>query len=361
MMNSKRQFQENSKKSDYWQKSVISQSSNIRDAIQTLNDVQLRILLVCETDGKLIGTVSDGDIRRGLLNGLDLSSAIESIICKNPITASENHSRNQILHMMSKHNIYQIPILDESGRLIGLYLWDSASYSLKRPNKMIIMAGGKGRRLLPKTEKTPKPMLQILGKPILEHIIDQAKLDGFNDFIISVNHLAPVIKDYFQDGSDFNVKIEYISEDLPLGTGGSLSLIDPMPTESIIVTNGDVLTKFRYGKILDHHEDNNAFATMAVHTHEWQNPFGVVEVDGFDIKEYSEKPIVRALVNAGVYVLNPKALELLEKGVHCDMPTLFEIARKLKHKVIAYPIHENWLDIGRPEDLQIADSRFSEE
>jgi NDP-sugar pyrophosphorylase family protein len=208
--------------------------------------------------------------------------------------------------------------------------------------------------LLPITENTPKPMLQIGGKPILEHIILQAKAEGFFSFYLAIHHLGNVIQDYFGDGSKLGVKIEYLVEKDPLGTAGALSLIDPIPNASVVVTNGDVLSRIRYSDILEHHLQNDADASVAVQTYEWQNPFGVVRTKGLEIISYDEKPISRSLINAGVYVFKPQTLLLLEKSRPCDIPDFLALINRENLKSIVFPIHEPWIDIGRPDDFRRA-------
>jgi NDP-sugar pyrophosphorylase family protein len=219
---------------------------------------------------------------------------------------------------------------------------------------MVIMAGGKGSRLHPQTENRPKPMLLVAGLPILEHIIKRAKSQGFNHFIIAVNYLGQVIEDYFKDGQKFGVKIEYLHEDAPLGTAGALSLLSDKPEKAFIVTNGDVITDINYSDFLDYHTVQNAAATVAVHTHEFQIPYGVLKINDLEVESYEEKPIVSSLINAGVYALEPDVLDLIREIKFRDMPEILEISRNLRKKVIVYPLHESWIDIGRPIDLENA-------
>jgi len=218
----------------------------------------------------------------------------------------------------------------------------------------VIMAGGIGTRLRPLTDNCPKPMLLVAGKPMLEHIINRAKLEGFSRFIISINYLGHIIESYFGDGKSLDVSIEYLREESPLGTAGALSLFKVKPALPIVVTNGDVITDIRYGELLDFHLRHLASATMAVRVHEWQHPFGVVQTQGFEIVGFEEKPIARSHINAGVYALNPDALDLLSKNMHCDMPILFERLKAQSLRTVAYPMHEPWLDVGRQDDLNLA-------
>lgn len=334
-----------------WKKALLSSVGSIEDAIKVLSDASLKIVLVTDSTLKLIGTITDGDIRRGLLRGLTLSSPISEVINLKPIVVPKTFIREVVKKMMSANRIFQIPIVDEDLKLVGLHVWDEQRTTVSRDNVMVIMAGGRGTRLLPKTEKTPKPMLLLGGKPILEHIINRAKAAGIMEFVLAIHHLGEVIEEYFGNGQFLGVNISYIKEKSPLGTAGALGLIDPKPTTPIIVANGDVITDIRFGDILEFHTQNNAMATMAVQVYQSENPFGVVQTKGISITGYEEKPIIRSLVNAGVYVLNPSALDFLKKDTECSMPTLFEILRAESLNTIAFPLHENWLDLGSPSDL----------
>ena len=334
-----------------WKRALLSSAGSIEDAIKVLSDASLKIVLVTDSTLRLMGTITDGDIRRGLLRGLTLSSPISEVINLKPIVVPKNFTREVVKKMMSANRIFQIPIVDEDLKLVGLHVWDEQRATVARDNVMVIMAGGRGTRLLPKTEKTPKPMLLLGGKPILEHIINRAKAAGIVEFVLAIHHLGEVIEEYFEDGQFLGVNISYIKEKSPLGTAGALGMIDPKPTKPVIVVNGDVITDIRFGDILEFHSQNNAMATMAVQVYESENPFGVVQTKGISITGYEEKPIFRSLVNAGVYVLNPSALDFMEKGAECSMPTLFEILRSESLKTIAFPLHENWLDLGSPSDL----------
>lgn len=339
---------------EIWTQTILPANSSIKQAIQVLNESSLRIILVTDTNQTLVGTISDGDIRRGLLKGLELTSSIESIIHHDSLTVPPGVSRDAVVKLMTANHVQQVPIVDENLRVVGLHLWDQINALPARRNTMVIMAGGKGTRLLPHTENCPKPLLPVAGKPILEHIILRAKSEGFSHFVIAIYYLGHMIEEYFGDGSALEVKIEYLREESPLGTAGALCLLEPVPELPLVVTNGDVLTDIHYGAILDFHIQNRATATMAVHVHEWQNPFGVVQTHGIEITGYEEKPISRAHINAGVYIINPSTINLLKKSVSCDMPTLFSSIQLEGHRAIAYPIHERWLDVGRPNDLVIA-------
>ena len=346
---------------DIWKDSIVKINTPIKIAIERLNKVGIKIALVLDENFRLLGTISDGDFRRGMLSGLSLEDTVEKIMNKNPRTVIEGTSRLEILKLMNETKILQIPIVDRNDIVIGLHLWDDISVQAKFSNIMVIMAGGKGSRLHPQTENRPKPMLLVAGIPILEHIIKRARSQGFNHFIIAINYLGQIIEDYFKDGHKFGVKIEYLHEDVPLGTAGALSLLSHKPERAFIVTNGDVITDINYSDFLEYHTVQNAAATVAVHTHEFQIPYGVVQINGLEVESYEEKPIVSSLINAGVYALDPDILDLIPEPKFRDMPELLDISRDLKKKVIVYPLHESWIDIGRPIDLEIANKNNSRE
>jgi dTDP-glucose pyrophosphorylase len=341
-----------------WRKAILSSSATVQDVISNMNMSSLRIVLVLNGQGLLEGTVSDGDIRRGLLKGLTLKSSIESVIHRAALVVPPTMGRDMVLQLMLANKIHQIPVVDDQQRVLGLHLWDEITTTPRRSNRMVIMAGGKGTRLRPFTQNCPKPLVTVAGKPMLEHIIDRAKLEGFNDFTLAIHYLGHMIEEHFGDGSRFGVNIEYLREKEPLGTAGALSLLNPRPDKSFVVTNGDVVTDIRYGELIDFHVRHSAAATMAVRTHEWQHPYGVVQTRGMEIVGFEEKPVARSHINAGVYVLSPEALDELECGVPCDMPTLFERLQTISRRILAYPMHEPWLDVGRPEDLENAHQTF---
>nr|WP_320012029.1 nucleotidyltransferase family protein [uncultured Desulfobulbus sp.] len=339
-----------------WRQAILPINSTLHQAIQNLNQVAIKIVLVINENGALEGTISDGDIRRGLLNGQDLNSPIINVVHRNPLVVPIEIRRDLVIQLMIANKIQQIPIVDNNRHVIGLHLWDEVIIPPQRSNPMIIMAGGLGTRLRPHTDNCPKPLLPIAGKPILEHIIERAKLEGFIHFVLAVYYLGHMIEEYFGNGDQLDVHIEYLREKKPLGTAGALSLLAPRPSTPFVVTNGDVITDIRYSELLDFHVRQSAVATMAVRVHEWQHPFGVVRTQGVQIAGFEEKPVFRSHINAGVYVLDPEALNPLDAGLHCDMPDLFERLQKGGKSTVAYPMHEPWLDVGRPDDLAKARS-----
>jgi dTDP-glucose pyrophosphorylase len=334
-----------------WEKAVLPLNETIGQAVRVLNETGLKIILVINSQNEFQGTISDGDIRRGLLKGLDFNSPIDEVTHRNALVAPLEMGRKMILQLMAINKIQQIPVIDDCQRVVGLHTWDEISVHQDRDNIFVIMAGGRGKRLNPQTENCPKPLLIVQGKPILEHIIERAKIEGFRNFVISLKYLGEMIEDYFGNGEKFGISIKYLKEPFPMGTAGALSLLSPIPEIPFIVTNGDVISDIQYGDFLDFHINNGADATMAVKLYEWQNPFGVIQTDGFRIVGYEEKPITQTKINAGVYILEPHAVGLLEPTKFCDMPTLFERLRENSAKLAAYPLHENWVDVGQPDDL----------
>jgi dTDP-glucose pyrophosphorylase len=339
---------------DRWRKALLPAQSSLRQAIRNLDASALQIALVVSPGGELLGTVTDGDIRRGLLRGLDMNSPIEEIIHRDPLVAPPQLTRETALQIMQANKIRQIPIVDDGRRVVGMHLWDELILPGERPHVMVIMAGGQGTRLRPHTENCPKPLLPVGGKPMLEHIIERARAEGFRRFVIAVHYLGHMIEEYFGDGGRWQVRIEYLREPQPLGTAGAIGLLQPRPDAPFIVTNGDVLTDIRYGELIEFHARHGAAATMAVRMHEWQHPFGVVRTRGVDIVDFEEKPVSRTHINAGIYVLDPSALDTLRAGESCDMPTVFIRLRERSARTIVYPMHEPWLDVGKPDDFAIA-------
>lgn len=342
-----------------WRKAILPAQATIQQAISNLDQVAVKIVLVVNEAGELEGTISDGDIRRGLLKGLDLNSLITNVIHRNALVVPPEMTREMVMQLMVANKIQQIPVVDEHRHVVGLHLWDEIATPPVRSNLMVIMAGGMGTRLRPHTENCPKPLLPVAGKPMLEHIIEHAKLEGFSHFVLAVHYLGHMIEEHFGNGEQFGVKIDYLREQTPLGTAGALGLLSPRPDAAFVVTNGDVITDIRYGELLDFHMRHDAAATMAVRVHEWQHPFGVVQTQGVEIVGFEEKPIARSHINAGVYALDPDALNALPCESRCDMPTLFEHLQEQSRRTVAYPMHEPWLDVGRPEDLRHANGQLN--
>lgn len=343
---------------DAWRSTLVTSDATIQQALNSLEVSSAQIVLVVRDDGRLIGTLTDGDIRRAFLKGLTLDSKIEKIVHFNPLVVTQDVGRDLVLQLMQANKIHQLPVVDNQGVVVGLQLWNLLSAPKILKNPMVIMAGGRGVRLYPETENCPKPMLKIGGKPMLEHIIGRSKAEGFQNFIISLHYLGHKIEEYFGDGSSFGVNIMYIQETIPQGTAGSLRAMTDAIQSPFVVTNGDVLTDVRYGDILDYHIKHEAVATMAVRQYMMQNQFGVVRTKGLEIEAFEEKPIYRSHINAGIYALNPESINQIEPNEYCDMPVLFDRIKKNLGRTIVYPMHEPWLDVGRKDDLDLAQEKF---
>lgn len=333
-------------------------NATIKDALQIIDSGAIRIAVVVDGNDKLIGTVADGDIRRGLLSGLGFNDSIDTIVFKAPTVCHIDDSKQVILDKAIANKVYQIPIVDADNKLVGIEEVDQLLKPAIKSNKVVLMVGGLGTRLMPLTKDTPKPMLNVGDKPILETIILSFKRYGFVNIILCVNYKSEVIKDYFQDGANFGVNIEYIYEENRMGTAGALSLIEHGLDEDFFVMNGDLLTNINFNSMLSYHLSSDSMATMGVREHDFQVPYGVVSVDGVNIINIEEKPTHSFFVNAGVYILSSKILALIPKNEFYDMPTLFKSIIEQKMPVISFPIHEYWLDVGRIEEFRQANTEY---
>jgi len=341
-----------------YKKVLLPSNATIKEALTVINKGAMQIALIVDTKQKLLGTLTDGDIRRAILNDMDLDSNISSIINTNPTVCHIEDTKEKILEIAVLKKIYQIPIVDDDGRLVGIEEVDELLKTKTKPNKVVLMVGGLGTRLRPLTEHTPKPMLKVGNKPILETIIVNFKKYGFTNIILCVSYKSEIIEEYFKDGSEFGVSIEYIHENKRMGTAGALSLIKTSLDEPFFVMNGDLLTDINFENMMDYHLSNHSVATMGVREYDFQVPYGVVNVEGQNILNIEEKPVHKFFVSAGIYVLSSAILQYIPKNEFYDMPTLFEKVIEEKKKSISFLIHEYWLDIGRIEEFEKANSEF---
>lgn len=334
----------------------LSPASTLRDALITIDSGGMSLALVVDPAGRLLGTLTDGDLRRGLIAGLALGDPVAGLVNREPVTHGVNDSREAILHTALTRRIYQIPIVDADGRVVGLEEVDALVRGAARDNLVVIMAGGQGTRLQPLTLNVPKPMLKVGPRPMLETIVESFVKYGFTRFAFCVNYRSNLIFDHFGDGNKFGVEIFYIEEKSPLGTAGALGLLPRRPAGPFLVINGDVLTNVNYGHLLERHVARGDFATMGVRDYEFQVPFGVVNLDGDRITAIDEKPVHRHLVSGGLYVLEPAAVDLIPAGQPFDMPSLFRAAIAAGRPVGAFPITDYWIDVGRPDDFRRANA-----
>lgn len=339
---------------------LLNTNSTIREALKIIDSGALKIGIVVDESEKLLGTVTDGDIRRGLLNNLSLDDSIESIIFRKPTVCRIDDTKEKILEIALEKKLYQIPIVDTHGKLIGIEEVDELLKPTHKNNKVVLMVGGLGTRLRPLTENIPKPMLKVGDKPILETIILNFKKYGYTEIILSVSYKSHVIEEYFGNGSKFGVKIEYIHEKKRMGTAGALTLMRHKLSEDFFVMNGDLLTNINFEHMMEYHLHNSSFATMGVREYDFQVPYGVISVDGINIKNIVEKPIHNFYVSGGVYVLNRRSLNYIPDSEYFDMPTLFEKMIEDGQKSISFPIREYWLDIGRMEEFEKANNEYHE-
>jgi len=340
------------------EKITVKENFTIKEVLNVIDKGAIRIAVVVNNDNKVIGTISDGDIRRAILKGYNLNDTIKNVYFKNPILATTNETNEAIIKKAIENRIYQIPIVDENKRLVKIIDLATLLKNKKRKNLVILMAGGLGTRLRPLTNDIPKPLLKVGDKPILETIINNFKNSGFENFIISVNYKKELIKQYFKDGAKFGVNISYLDENKRLGTAGALSLLKEKPNEPFFVMNGDLLTNIDFSKMLDFHIKQHSIATMAVIEKDFQIPYGVIETNDLKITNIKEKPTYKFFINAGIYMLNKEVLDYIPKNQFFDMPTLFEKLIELNKKTLSFPIHEYWLDIGRLEEYHTAQNEY---
>jgi len=343
-----------------WKKVVLNPEIPIREAIRIIDAGALQIALVVDADNRLLGTVTDGDVRRGILREVPFDESVCQIMNPQPAMANVLQTREEILALMKQRSIHQIPLVDDGCRLVGLEIMETLLQTRRLPNRVVVMAGGLGSRLRPMTNDCPKPMLKVGGRPILETVLGNFLEQGFNRFYIAVNYKAEMIKDHFGDGTNFGAEIEYLHEEKKLGTAGALSLIPKRPSEPIVVMNGDLLTKINFQHLFDFHHHHQAVATMCVREYDFQVPYGVVQVEQHRMMGIEEKPVHKFFVNAGIYILDPAVLTMIPTDSYCDMPTIFGTLIDSGSETTVFPIREYWLDIGRLDDFERASGEFSE-
>jgi dTDP-glucose pyrophosphorylase len=335
------------------EKIKISAKSTIKEALRAINSGAVKIALIVNDDNQLLGTLSDGDIRRVLLRSKTLDDTIEGIYSRNPIIAYERHSGEELLRLCSMNRVSHVPIVGDDKQIIDLFFLDEELLK-EYENTVVLMVGGLGKRLRPLTDNTPKPMLKVGGKPILQTIIEGFSKHGFTNITMCLGYKSSVIQDFFQDGSRFGVNIDYIVEDQRMGTAGALTLLKKKPNKPFFVMNGDLLTNVNFEQMLDFHGLNNSQATMCVREYEIEVPYGVVSIKGDNICSIKEKPIHSFFVNAGIYLLEPECIDLIPESEFYDMTSLFEQLIVENNKTVSFPLQEYWLDIGNHSDFSKA-------
>lgn len=341
-------------------KLCVSPQSPLREAIACINESDSKIALVIDKDQRLTDTITDGDVRRAILAGLNLDMPVRDVQSQKkisqhpkPVTAIVGTHPVELLSLMESSGIRQIPLLDKTGRLVDLVTLQDLDPAVSTPLKAVVMAGGLGNRLRPLTEEVPKSMLPVGDRPILERIIQQLGEAGIHQVNLTTHYKSELITEHFGDGRKFGVDIHYVNEDQPLGTAGILKMFEESD-EPMLVMNGDILTQVNFRSLHEFHKDHHADMTVAVSQHEIHIPFGVIETEGVIVKKILEKPSFKHFINAGIYLINPKVCRLIPKEQFFDMTDLIEHVMQNNGRVITFPLHEYWLDIGRYSDYEKA-------
>jgi len=342
-----------------WKRGCVKPTDSIIDVLRVLDETALQIALVVDDQQKLLGAVTDGDIRRGILKNISVTDPVEAIMQRSITTGHPRQDNDSLISIMLGKAIKHIPIVDDSGQLVDLKRLDDLIRPEKRDNIVVIMAGGLGKRLGSLTEEAPKPLLKVGDRPILETIVSSLIRHGFHKFYFAVNYRGEMIKDYFKDGSGWGVSIRYLEEEFPMGTVGALSLLKERSNLPMIVMNGDLLTKINFQQLLDFHEETKSAATMCAREFDFQVPYGVVHFDGHQLLQIEEKPVQKYFVNAGIYALNSSALDLIPPKERFDMPQLLKKMMDIGQPTSVFPVREYWLDIGRVSDLEKAKGEFN--
>lgn len=339
---------------------LMAPHSSIREVMACIDRNAKGIALIVDEERHLIGTVTDGDIRRAILAEMDLSLPVRKLLEQRtatpypqPITAVVGTSDAELLRLMNKHLVRHIPLVDEEGRAVDIALLSDLLQEYELSLTAVVMAGGYGTRLRPLTEEIPKPMLPVGGRPLLEQIVEQLRRAGIRRVNITTHYKAEIIAQHFGDGRRFGVEIEYVQEDQPLGTAGALSLLHGSD-EPILVINGDILTRVDFRAMLDFHREHRADMTVAVRQYEFRVPYGVIETNGAIVAGITEKPVMQHFINAGIYLLNPGVCQFIPNSRPYDMPDLISRLIAEQRRVVSFPIREYWLDIGHIEDYHKA-------
>ncbi len=336
----------------------LKESSTIKEALAIIDSGAVKIAVVVDEDNTLLGTLTDGDIRRAILKGKGIDDTIEAIYFTSPTVVSVNASKEEVINICTAKKIHQVPIVDEHFKVVGIDLLDELLKPKIRTNSVVLMVGGLGTRLRPLTQTTPKPMLHVGGRPILQTIVEKFVAYGFVNIVMCVGYKSNIIQDYFGDGTQFGANIEYVVEQKRMGTAGALSLLHNRPREPFFVMNGDLLTNVNFEHLLEFHESNRAIASMCVREYDFQVPYGVVSIEEGNILSIEEKPIHKFFVSAGIYMLDPECIDRIPNDEFYDMPTLFEVLIAEQKKSVSFPLREYWLDIGRIEEYEKANAEY---
>lgn len=335
---------------------TLTCSSTIKDAIEKLNKSRLKTAYILENNGKLIGSINDGDLRRSYYKNKKLTDYALSISNRAPIVASEHEPKNVYRSKIQLNNLYSLPIVDENFKLINIIFNSALIIREHKSTPVLIMAGGFGKRLGELTAETPKPMIKVGGVPIIQHIIQNLSGLGYKNFYISIHFQAEKIKNYLGDGSDFGVVINYLVEETPLGTAGCLSKLHNEVKNDLLIVNGDVFCDINFLSLLDFHQQKKSDATVVVRKYEVKNPYGTIEFHKDIMLKIIEKPVYSSFINTGIYILSKKVIKLIGNNETIDMPNLLERIQIQNGKIHVFKTDEYWLDIGNPVDLSQIDA-----
>jgi dTDP-glucose pyrophosphorylase len=341
---------------DGWEKSTLYLTDTMEIAVKVLEENRvLGIGLVVDQNQKLLGTVTDGDIRRAIIRHCSMDTPVSELMNHEPAIATTRDSQEKIRQVIAQRFVARVPVINDDGVVVGLLGQDSVHTTTNYNNSILLMAGGYGRRLYPLTQSTPKPLLKVAEKPILEAIVEQLSQQGFENLFISLHYRSQMIKDYFGDGSKWNVAIQYLEENQPLGTAGALGLIHSASADyPIMVINGDLMTRMNYGRLIAFHKEQGGVATVCVREYEHQIPYGVVGLERGTVSRIDEKPSHKCFINAGIYVLDEAVVRTVDEDSPLDMTDLLSSLVAKGERVNAYPIHEYWIDIGRVSEYKRA-------
>ena len=342
---------------NHWETTLVSPDTSLEDAIATLDRGALRIAMVVDDQRRLLGTLTDGDVRRALLKRISLGVPVREVMCTTPQIAHRDWTRERVLSIMESTQLLQLPVVDAQRHVVGLVTLHGLLDKRLRDNPVFLMAGGFGTRLHPLTHECPKPLLKVGDKPILQLILESFIHAGFHRFFISTHYLPEMIREHFGDGTAWGVSIRYVHEEVPLGTGGALGLLPHGEIDQpMFMMNGDLLTTMNYQGLLDFHLEHTGIATVCVREYEHQVPYGVIQSDGHRIVSMVEKPVHRYFINAGIYLLSPELVRSVQPGTRIDMPSLLGQVMATGAQVNMFPVHEYWLDSGRISDFERANS-----
>ena len=338
----------------------VPQSASVREALETITKNSRQAVMVVDGDGRLVGIVTDGDIRRGLLRGVAVDGRVADLMNRQPVTILAGTARGEALALMQQRSLRHLPVVDAAGRLVDVMLLEDLLRPLPIPNAAVVMAGGDGRRMRALSDEVPKPLLRVGGKPLLEILIERLRSAGISQFFVTVRYKSEMIEAHFGDGSRLGVRIRYVRENAPLGTAGALAQLPEAPTAPFFLVNGDILTRCDFLGMLDFHRRCRAELTVGAVPHTVEVPYGVLRVEGDQLAAIEEKPRLDFLVNAGVYVVDPAVIPLIPRERAFDATELIPLLKRAGRTVVAFPIREYWLDVGRDGDFHRANRDVAE-